>query len=268
MFLVFMFFEQWMVLEILLYLMCVILKQPGFAGRIIGAGAAGSGLGCMILLLPQKIPFGNLFLFVPAVVLTVWIAFRPPMKNLFSFCGYLLAVAFFFGGIWMMLQGQIKGLGWIMGFMITMGMVLLVFRSLWNTLRQQKEFLYQVSFQWQGVTVKVCGFLDTGNFLYEPIGKVPVSVMEEAVFLEYFKEPLTIFIEKHSVKDIRMIPYHTVGKENGMMLGILVTKIQITNGNQKVEVKHGIVGISKKPLSERGHYQMLLHPDLIKCGRS
>lgn len=167
-----------------------------------------------------------------------------------------------------MIKGQVKDFGWLRGCLISTGTALFFIRYLGERFRQQNKFLYQVSFQWQETVFHVCGFLDTGNFLYEPIGKLPVSVMEEAVFLEYFKEPLTIFMKKHSVKDIRMIPYHTVGKENGLMPGILVTNIQITNGNQKVEVDRGVVGISRKPLSEKGHYQMLLHPDLIKYGRS
>lgn len=112
------------------------------------------------------------------------------------------------------------------------------------------------------------GFLDTGNFLYEPVTKMPVSVMDPAVFAEHFHEPITNLMEKEGSRDIRMIPYRSVGKNSGIMWGILADEIQITNGNQRMKIEKGIIGLSEEKLSEEGRYDLLLHPDLIKYGRS
>ena len=44
--------------------------------------------------------------------------------------------------------------------------------------------------------LEVCAFLDTGNFLYEPVSQMPVCILEEETFLKYFHEPLFKMIEK------------------------------------------------------------------------
>lgn len=231
------------------------------------ASVIGSLLGCGILLLPQGIQRVRVFFLFAAIAATVKIAFQISGKKWLYFTGYLLAGAMMFGGVWNTVRAQSSRQIWLVELFFSAGILILIYKVLWRKWNTQKDFLYTVTFQWHQEIFRVCGFLDTGNFLYEPLSKMPVSVMEETVFLEHFKEPLTKMIEKHSVKDIRMIPYHSVGTENGMMLGILVTNIQITNGSQKIEVKRGIVGISKEELSKSGHYQLLLHPDLIKSGR-
>ncbi len=264
MFLVIMFLEQWVVLEFLLLLSGRILKRNGPKHRIMLAAVCGSLAGCIGVFIPQSVKCPWLLL---SVAITAKTAFKVSGKKLFYFTGYLLAAAAMFGGIWNAVRGQSGGWIWIAEFALSIGIFIFIYKMVWMKFKMQKDFLYEVTFQWQKEKFQVCGFLDTGNFLYEPLSKMPVCVMEEAVFLEHFREPLTKMIEKYSVKDIRMIPYHSVGTETGIMPGILVTDIQITNGSQKIEVTRGIVGISKEELSKSGHYQLLLHPDLIKCGR-
>ena len=127
--------------------------------------------------------------------------------------------------------------------------------------------MYDVEFTWQGKKIKVCGFADTGNFLYEPIGRMPVSVLEASVLQKYYEGSLKNLTEKHDGKGIRMIPYHSVGKKRGIMTGILVDNILISGKEGKIQVEKGVIGISEESLSQKGAYQLLLHPDLMKYGR-
>ncbi len=75
-------------------------------------------------------------------------------------------------------------------------------------------------------------------------------------------------MKKHNRSHMRLIPYHSVGKKQGILPGILVTDLQITNGKERYEAKKGVVAVAQQNLFRQGHYQMLLHPDLIKNGRS
>lgn len=243
-----------------------ILKKKIFMKRFLLAAAAGSILGCMSIQWLDHLRLPRFVFFVFSVWITIRMAFPVKKKKLFYFTGYMLAAAGMFGGVWTAVENEIP-LPWIGGFLISAGLCWMFCRIFWDNFRQQKDFLYEVTFEWNAKTIEVCAFLDTGNFLYEPIGHMPVSVLEEEAFLRYFDEPLTELIKHGEVGDIRMIPYRSVGCEEGIMPGILVKNIQITNGNQRAEAAKGMVGISKKPLSSGGHYELLLHPDLIKCGR-
>ena len=93
---------------------------------------------------------------------------------------------------------------------------LLFYRLVWRDVRRQKDFLYQVEFSWAGKTIHVCGFADTGNFLYEPMGRMPVSVMDKSVLQKYYKGSFKDLIEKHDENGIRMIPYHSVEESEAL----------------------------------------------------
>lgn len=266
MFFIMMFVEQWLVLTFLILLFSKILKRESSVKRMFLAAAIGSSLGCMGIQWFWRWHLLRFLFLIVSVWVTVRVAFLVKKKKCLYFTGYILAGAGMLGGIWTACSGFIS-LPWMVVFVISAGACWIFFRIFWENFRQQKDFLYEVAFEWNQKTIKVCAFLDTGNFLYEPIGHMPVSVLEEEAFLRYFDEPLTELIKHGDVGNIRMIPYRSVGCEEGMMPGILVKNIQITNGNQKAEAKKGMVGISKGALSSGGNYELLLHPDLIKCGR-
>lgn len=243
-----------------------ILKKEILIQKFFLAAAVGSLLGCLNLLWFYHLKLLRFLFLIFSVWATMGTAFPIRKRKLLYLTGYALMAAGLLGGIWTAVQNA-SLLPLPAGFAVSAGILWGCYRVFWDNFRQQKDFLYEVSFEWNQTEIRVCAFLDTGNFLYEPIGHMPVSVMEEEAFLRYFDEPLTELIKHGDIGEIRMIPYRSVGCEEGVMPGILVKNIQITNGNQKAEALKGIVGISKRPLSAGGHYELLLHPDLIKCGR-
>ena len=134
-------------------------------------------------------------------------------------------------------------------------------------MNHDKESFYQVEFTILHKKLEVCAFLDTGNFLYEPVSQMPVCILEEETFLKYFHEPLFKMIEKQEAEGIRMIPYQSVGREHGMMPAVMANDMKITKEDRIIEHKKAVIAISKVSLSKWGAYEMLLHPDLIKNGR-
>jgi stage II sporulation protein GA (sporulation sigma-E factor processing peptidase) len=134
-------------------------------------------------------------------------------------------------------------------------------------MNHDKESFYQVEFTILHKKLEVCAFLDTGNFLYEPVSQMPVCILEEETFLKYFHEPLFKMIKKQEAEGIRMIPYQSVGREHGMMPAVMANDMKITKEDRIMEHKKAVIAISKVSLSKWGAYEMLLHPDLIKNGR-
>ena len=71
-------------------------------------------------------------------------------------------------------------------------------------MNHDKESFYQVEFKILHKKLEVCAFLDTGNFLYEPVSQMPVCILEEETFLKYFHEPLFKMIEKQEAEILQL----------------------------------------------------------------
>lgn len=262
MFFIILFLRQWLVVELLLVFINRGLRQNCRFRRIAAAAAVGSLAGCAAMVFP-----GRIFFFILGFALTVQIAFGSRWKKKLYFGGCLAALAALYGGIWTACKRFIPGKSWILGGILSAAGLFCFYILFWRDTLRQKDFLYDVEFTWQGKKIKVCGFADTGNFLYEPIGRMPVSVLEASVLQKYYEGSLKNLTEKHDGKGIRMIPYHSVGKKRGIMTGILVDNILISGKEGKIQVEKGVIGISEESLSQKGAYQLLLHPDLMKYGR-
>lgn len=109
--------------------------------------------------------------------------------------------------------------------------------------------IYDVTLGIEGKTIHVRALCDTGNSLVEPVTKKPVSVIEKDCLKS---------VEPCGMKYL-LIPYHTVGEENGLMQAFVADCME-TEG--KV-VENAVVGIHEGKLSVNGNYEMILHPDII-----
>ena len=97
------------------------------------------------------------------------------------------------------------------------------------------------------MTIKA--LLDTGNCLYEPLTGKPVCLVEYGRLKTCLKNGTVI-------PGIRAIPYHSIGKKHGVLLGV--------NQGRKYEQSGCIVGIYKGKLSQSGEFSAIVHPDILK----
>ncbi len=116
------------------------------------------------------------------------------------------------------------------------------------------------------------GFLDTGNGLCHPRTREPVVVTQHA-FLQDFFEPeeykrqetlleFGVGIEE-SLESIVWIPYHSIGKDSGLLPGIYFDHLKIKNGDQMIDCPHMLVAFCKEKISAQEEYHMLLHSNCI-----
>ena len=59
---------------------------------------------------------------------------------------------------------------------------------------------------------------------------------------------------------MRVIPFHSIGKENGILEGYEVDKIEIEYNAEKRELNKVMIAVFQGKLSSKGEYQMILPP--------
>ena len=62
---------------------------------------------------------------------------------------------------------------------------------------------------------------------------------------------------------LKVIPFSSIGKENGMLLGIKADKIEVEKQNEVNVENKVIVGIYDKKISKKEEYKALVGMDII-----
>ena len=186
---------------IILFATAVILKLPIKIVRILISGIIGSIYAVIIYTSKLQI-YSNLFLKIALSAVMVYVAFNPSkirgfLKNLMIF--YL--VSFTFGGVTFALlyfvkpqnisfqNGVLIGVspikiiitGGIIGFVI----ITISFKNIKGRLTK-KDMICNLEIIQKDKKVKVKAIIDTGNFLTDPITKMPVVVVEKEKLIDIF----------------------------------------------------------------------------------
>lgn len=130
--------------------------------------------------------------------------------------------------------------------------------------RTGQLLFYSVTLIWEGTEYHLRALLDTGNSLTEPISKKDVCIVGKEVF------------EQNMVKEgernvfqpqkFRAIPYHSVGKENGILSGFEMDRLIIDTDERQITIEKPMIGISRISVGSPDSYQMILHPKLLREG--
>lgn len=138
----------------------------------------------------------------------------------------------------------------------------------------KKDMLCNIKININSNTVYTKAILDTGNFLKEPITKIPVAVVEKDVLKGVIPEKilnnLSNIIEGKEIdlgeylSKIRLIPFMSLGKENGMLIGIKADGLTVNTQEDVVFIKNIIIGIYDGSLSKTGKYKALIGLELLE----
>jgi len=115
--------------------------------------------------------------------------------------------------------------------------------------------------------------IDTGNFLREPITKMPVIVVEKNkltnIIPNYILNNLDKIINGEDINlgeyssKIRIIPFTSLGRENGILLGIKADEVLIELEENNNIIENVIIGIYNGHLSKNGKYHALIGLELL-----
>ncbi|TCO79295.1 sigma-E processing peptidase SpoIIGA [Marinisporobacter balticus] len=127
---------------------------------------------------------------------------------------------------------------------------------------------------------KLNALLDTGNSLLDPLSKYPVIIVEYTAIKELLPTDVqSVFDQSQDINldliskilqtskwinRFRIIPFKSLGKENGMLMGFKPDSVKLEDANDLKCIKNIIIGIYTKKLSQNGDYTALLHPDILK----
>ena len=139
-----------------------------------------------------------------------------------------------------------------------------------------KDMICTLKILFNNKEVEMKAFIDTGNMLKDPISELPVIVVEEKImkkiipdeFFEYIHNNLGGDWEKSEIEmyknKIRIIPFMSLGKENGLLVGIKVDEVQVFTYDEEKRIKDVIVGIYRKNLSKENKYHALIGLNLLE----
>ena len=103
--------------------------------------------------------------------------------------------------------------------------------------------------------------MDTGNKLYDPFFHKPVILVDEKMMHD-----MMAFCREECPERLHFIPFHSVGKEQGMLEGITFDYVSIQWQNKKMKFKDVIAAATKENLYKGKEYQVIFHCGLLQEG--
>jgi len=111
-----------------------------------------------------------------------------------------------------------------------------------------------------GRICEIDALCDTGNLLRDPFSNSPVIIAEKKYLLKLFPDGVPD-IDSQDASDLklRLIPYSSIGKKDGMMIGFIPDEITVDGK----KTKSSVIAISPDTLSRPGEYGALFNPDIL-----
>lgn len=152
--------------------------------------------------------------------------------------------------------------------------------------RRQLKGLFHVAvaITLYGRRLRLKALLDTGNQLADPLSRAPVIIVEiEAIrkilpesinnllFRDGEGEPdyasvLTSIQDTRLATRFRLIPFSSLGRAHGLLLGFRPDEVEIFFGREKLRVRDVVVAIYRRRLAPDEGYRALLNPRLLEMG--
>lgn len=246
------------------YLLLLVRKAYGLKSsllRLMLCAAAGAAASVLILLSPGiRLPV-KLFLqavCVECLVLKAAFSFRTKEMVVRSYicmsgCGLLL------GGFLSFVSGYLPGAGInasLWGTLITATVTAGIVWLCLHFRKKRKRELYTVRLDFYGETFSCRGLVDSGNSLYEPYGRRPVSILE--------KRAVETLLERVPAEKQYLVPFHSIGKTHGLLAAVEVPQIEVEKGEERCVFRKVVVALSEEKATGKGNYQMILHPEHVR----
>ena len=287
------FLENLVMNSIILVASGIILKKKMKWIRIILASSLGAIYTIIGYISVLEI-YSNLILKVILSILIIYIAFNPQtVKQLWKDLLIFYLTSFVFGGVAFALIYVVKPQDILMKNGLFLGtyplktvllaaivafIIIIAAFAIVKTKFSKKDMFCDVEVELNNKMIKTRAMIDTGNLLKEPITNTPVIVVEHTLLYECVPKEILDNLESilggelvkipekvrnEYISKLKLIPFASLGKQNGMLVGIKADSLKIIQDDQEKENKNVIVGIYNKSLTKRGEYRALIGMDLI-----
>ena len=279
--------------SIILYAAAIILKIKTKFIRIFISSIIGSIYAIILYITNLKI-YTSIISKILLSIIMVYVAYNPQnVKKLWKQILIFYLTSFVFGGVALYLIYVIKPqdiliengmfigeyvLKVIMLAAIVAYFVIKISLKIIKTKFSPKDMYCKIKFKLNGKEVETKAMIDTGNLVKEPITNTPVIIVESSLLYDvlpkeilnnldnilggnFEKIPEEIQIEY--IAKLRCIPFTSLGKQNGMLVGIKVEEVEIENEEETKLSNNVIIGIYDKSLTKRGEYRALVGIEVI-----
>ena len=229
-------------------------------------------------------------------IMIVYIAYYPQtLKKMWKELLFFYLTSFVFGGVAFSLIYIVKPqeiimknglfLGTyplktvILGAIVAFVIIITAFKIIKSKI-SKKYLICEITVEIEGKKIITKALIDTGNMLKEPITNTPVVVIEHTLLYDVIPKEILNHLEEiiggdfkeipeeiknKYVSKLKLIPYSSLGKQNGMLLGIKAKKLIIVKGEEKekIEKENIILGIYDKSLTKKGEYRAIIGMEFV-----
>lgn len=166
-------------------------------------------------------------------------------------------------------------LGGLLGFAITV----IAFKVVKSKLRK-KDMFCEIQIYLNEKSIKTKAMIDTGNMLKDPLTRIPVIVVQKNILYEMIPYKILDNIEKiiggdvpkelyedgniEYISKFRVIPFSSIGKQNGLLLGFKASMVKTYFDENEKEIENVVIGIYNQNLSKKDEYCALIGLDLLE----
>ena len=229
-------------------------------------------------------------------IMIVYIAYYPQtLKKMWKELLFFYLTSFVFGGVAFSLIYIVKPqeiimknglfLGTyplktvILGAIVAFVIIITAFKIIKSKI-SKKYLICEITVEIEGKKIITKALIDTGNMLKEPITNTPVVVIEHTLLYDVIPKEILNHLEEiiggdfkeipeeiknKYVSKLKLIPYSSLGKQNGILLGIKAKKLIILKGEEKekIEKENIILGIYDKSLTKKGEYRAIIGMEFV-----
>lgn len=249
--------------------------------RILLAAVLGSGGLCIFILLPVRNRIWVQLLFY-IVIYSVMVLVGFQIKSLTGFLRCLIilyAVSFLVSGIYTGMAMKIQGFSKLFLFSMGIYWLIRIVMKLFKSISTGQYNIYPVRIIHKGTTIDMKGLWDTGNQLHSPYNQKGVSIVgyeDISSYLQkdvlgkldiYLQQEVNIYQTNQMTQEIpdeepiMLIPYRTIGNQNGLLPVIEVDNLYIQKDGGILKYPRALIGISKEKVTKSANYQMILTTD-------
>ncbi len=284
---------------IILLTSIIIKKRVNYFFILLG-GLLGSLSYCLLMFNPFLSQYYNPVISIFTIIIPILVVFRP--KKIKEFLKQFLVInicAFFIGGLTTALFFYTNAknyLGEMLSFSVeNFSIKMLIFscsfayifikiyRIVLTKKMTKKQHIIDIKIKDSNNETTFKALVDTGNTLKEPMSNKHVIVLEFDYFKDFIpNEMKLIFYEKNEndiakiyealekiddadfLNNFRIIPFKSIGNENGILIGIKIDDVEILDDTKKIYLNNVYVGIANFKLTNNDEFNALINPEIFE----
>ena len=139
-----------------------------------------------------------------------------------------------------------------------------------------QDMICEVVIKFNNKSTRVKTLIDSGNMLKDPVSGYPVMIVEKESIEKVFSKELINSVEKLERGDLleefkgdiklRLIPFSSLGKQNGILVGVKVDSVEINFRDKNKIIDEIIIGVYDKKFTRDNLYSALIGIDVIEVG--